>query len=335
MMNDSSFDLLALGRVGVDLYPQQDGPLEQVRTFAKSLGGSAANVAVAAARLGRRVALVSKVGDDPFGRYLRSALTDFGVDTRFVGTSSEYKTPLTFAELDPREEPGLEFYREPVAPDLTLESAELDRQAIENAAVLWVTGTGFSLDPSREATMQALRWRRAAPKASDGRAARVTVFDLDWRAHFWRDPGLAAQRYAAVVPLADVVIGNRAEVSVALHGSDRPLPDFDADAAADELLARGVQIAVVKLGADGVLVATASHRHTVPPVTVDVVCGLGAGDAFGGAFVHGLLAGWPLERTARFANAAGAYVAGRLACADEMPRAEEVEAILTSEEATT
>jgi len=210
-----------------------------------------------------------------------------------------------------------------MAPDLTIEVADLDEHAVSHARVFWVTGTGFSAEPSRDTTMAALQMRAAArPETS------YTVFDLDWRPHFWADPAAATQRYAEVVPLVDVVIGNRAEVSVALHGTDQPPADFDADVAASELLERGVRIAVVKLGADGVLVATAQQRAVVAPVPVTVVCGLGAGDAFGGAFVHGLLADWPLEETARFANAAGAYVAGKLACADEMPTEQQVRELL-------
>ena len=129
---------------------------------------------------------------------------------------------------------------------------------------------------------------------------------------FWaegEDPG-AWER--AALAHATVAVGNREEVEVAVGTRD-------PDAAAEALLELGVQLAVVKRGPEGTLARTREERVEVPAVPVDVVCGLGAGDAFGGALVHGLLAGWPLERTIRLANAAGAHVAGQLACADAMP----------------
>ncbi len=299
------YDLITMGRVGVDLYPEQIGvPLAQVRTFAKSLGGSPTNVAVAAARLGARAAVITKVGDDPFGPYIRDALRGFGVDDAFVGTHPVLRTPVVFCEIFPPDDFPLLFYREPQAPDMTLTPDELDRAAIREARVFWTTGTGLSAEPSRAATLAALELR------SEVRG--VTVHDLDHRPMFWaegEDPG-AWER--AALAHATVAVGNREEVAVAVGTRD-------PDAAAEALLELGVQLAVVKRGPEGTLARTREERVEVPAVPVDVVCGLGAGDAFGGALVHGLLAGWPLERTIRLANAAGAHVAGQLACADAMP----------------
>jgi 5-dehydro-2-deoxygluconokinase len=125
-----SFELVTMGRIGVDLYPEQIGvPLDQVRTFRKMLGGTATNVAVAAARLGRRTAVITKVGDDPFGRYIRGALEGFGVDPGFVGTDPDLRTPLAFCEIHPPDDFPLLFYREPSAPDLQLRAALLDTSA--------------------------------------------------------------------------------------------------------------------------------------------------------------------------------------------------------------
>ena len=122
-------DLITMGRVGVDLYPEQIGvPLAEVRTFAKSLGGSATNVAVAAARLGLRSAVITKVGDDPFGPYVRGALRGFGVDDRFVGTHPTLRTPVVFCEIHPPDHFPLLFYREPTAPDMTLAAEALEWQ---------------------------------------------------------------------------------------------------------------------------------------------------------------------------------------------------------------
>lgn len=320
-------DLLAIGRIGVDLYPEQVGPLADVRTFAKSLGGSAANVAVAAARLGRSVALATRVGDDRLGRYLVRALEQFGVDAELVSSHPTLKTPLVIAELDPPEDPSLDFYRAPSAPDLELTRAQLvDADAgriLRAARVVWLTGTGLSAEPSRGATL-------AAGSVARHHGQGEVVFDLDWRPQLWADPFEAPAAYAELLQHATVVVGNRTEVAVALGEDPDAGAVIDPEEAARALLERGARLAVVKLGADGVLMATGVGMYRVEPIEVDVVCGLGAGDAFGGALVHGLLSGWDPVEIGRFANAAGAYVAGQLACADAMPTVDQVEALLDS-----
>lgn len=317
MTSAASYDVVTMGRAGVDVYPHQVGVgLEDVVSFGKYLGGSAANVAVAAARYGRRTALVSRVGEDPFGRFVCRALRGFGVDDQFVQTVRDLATPVTFCEIFPPDDFPLYFYgRTPVAPDLMLRAEEMTGRvadAIRSAGVFWVTGTGLSTEPSREATMAALdvRGRRGS-----------TVFDLDYRPTFWASRDTARAAYAAALPLVSVAVGNLDECDVAV-GEREP------DAAAKALRAAGVDLAVVKQGPAGVRGDGAHGCVEVPPRSVEVVNGLGAGDAFGGALCHGLLAGWGLQRTLGFANAAGALVASRLACADAMPTVEEVEELL-------
>ena len=303
-------DLITIGRVGVDLYPEQIGvPLAEVRTFAKSLGGSATNVAVAAARLGARAAVITKVGDDPFGPYVRAALRGFAVDDRWVGTHPTLRTPVVFCEVFPPDDFPLLFYREPTAPDMTLSVDELDLDAIRAARVFWTTGTGLSAEPSRAATLTAL-------EAHPG----ITVHDLDHRPVFWNEHSEAGRWAREALRHATVTVGNRDEVAVATGTRD-------PHAASAALLELGVEVAIVKRGPEGVLARTRDELVEVEPVQVDVVNGLGAGDAFGGALVHGLLNEWPLERTLRLANAAGAYVAARLACADAMPALEDIEEV--------
>ncbi|MBM7089436.1 5-dehydro-2-deoxygluconokinase [Streptomyces sp. NPDC056956] len=315
------FDLITMGRIGVDLYPLQTGvPLPKVETFGKFLGGSAANVAVAAARLGRSTALVSRTGDDPFGTYLHEALKDFGVDDRWVTPVAAYPTPVTFCEIFPPDDFPLYFYRRPKAPDLEIHAEELDLAAVRAAGIFWVTGTGLSEEPSRSATLAALEAR-----AKSG----PTVFDLDWRPMFWRDPDEARPYYREALRHTTVAVGNLDECEVAT-GEREP------NACAEALLAAGVELAVVKQGPQGVLaVHRDGTRAEVPPVPVEVVNGLGAGDAFGGSLCHGLLAGWDLEKTMRHANAAGALVASRLACSSAMPTAPEVADLLARTESPT
>jgi 5-dehydro-2-deoxygluconokinase len=297
----------------VDVYPQQVGvPLEDVTSFGKYLGGSPTNVAVAAARHGHRSAVITRVGDDPFGRFVHRALQGFGVDDRYVTAVEGLPTPVTFCEIFPPDDFPLYFYRLPTAPDLQIRAEELDLDAIRGADIFWVTGTGLSEEPSRSATMAALAARRGHG---------TTVLDLDYRPMFWASRDEAHTHIHAALDLVDVALGNLEECEVATG-------ERDPDKAAAALLGAGVSFAVVKQGPAGVLGVRGAESVVVPPVPVDVVNGLGAGDAFGGALCHGLLSGWDVERVLRFANAAGAVVAGRLACADAMPTTEELEAVL-------
>ncbi|RFA07392.1 5-dehydro-2-deoxygluconokinase [Subtercola boreus] len=306
-------DVLAFGRLGVDIYPLQDGVgLEDVSTFGKYLGGSAANVAVAAARHGRSVSLISRVGDDPFGRYLLRELDRLGVGTDFVAVDPELPTPVTFCEIFPPDDFPLYFYRQPKAPDLNVEANDIDLDAVRAATIFWFTATGLSQEPSRGAHLAALEARQRAS---------TTIFDLDYRPMFWGDAETASTHVAEALAFATVAVGNREECEIAV-GETEPRR------AASALLERGVELAIVKQGPKGVLAMTRSETVEVPPHPVDVVNGLGAGDAFGGALCHGLLSGWDLETILRFANVAGAIVASRRECSTAMPTTREIDDIL-------
>lgn len=317
----SPFDVITMGRIGVDIYPLQTGVgLAQVESFGKYLGGTASNVAVASSRLGRRSAVITRTGNDPFGDYLHQELRGFGVDDRWVTPVARYPTPVTFCEMFPPDNFPLYFYREPKAPDLEIHPEELDFQAIADARIFWMTGTGLADEPSRSATLQALRHR-----AKRG----TTVFDLDWRPMFWpaheADHATARHWYEQALPHVTVAVGN-------LDECERAVGTRDPEGAAQALLDAGVELAVVKQGPEGVLARTRDERALAPPVPVEVVNGLGAGDAFGGALCHGLLSEWTVERTMRFANAAGALVASRLACSSAMPYEQEVDDLLMTQD---
>ncbi|MEU4235409.1 5-dehydro-2-deoxygluconokinase [Nonomuraea sp. NPDC026600] len=307
--SEEPFDLITMGRVGVDLYPGQLATsLADVTTFRKMLGGSPTNVAVAAARLGLRSAVITKVGADAFGVFVRQALDAFGVDSAWVTQHHELRTPLTFCEIFPPDHFPLLFYRQPTAPDMTLSVEDLPLTEIATARILWTTGTGLADEPSRTATLAALQARPANA---------ITIHDLDFRPSLWPNPAEAGRWGRLALEKATIAIGNREEVATVV--GDRP-----AEEAARALLDLGVDLAVVKLGERGVLAASHHQTVIVPPTPVKTLNGLGAGDAFGGAFCHGRLAGWPLEQLLGFANAAGALVASRLGCADDMPTETEV-----------
>ena len=306
-----------MGRTGVDIYPLQHGVgLEDVTTFQKFLGGSATNVAVAAARYGRRAALITRTGRDAFGRYVRAEAARLGVDPAFITEVDGPPTPVTFCEVFPPDDFPLYFYRYPIAPDLLIEADELPREAIEQAGIFWSTVTGLSQEPSRSAHFAAwqIRGRR-----------QHTILDLDYRPMFWPHPDEASAQVGKALEHVTVAVGNREECEVAVG-------ETDPQRAADALLERGVEIAVVKQGPKGVLAATRGERVEVPPFPVEVVNGLGAGDAFGGALCHGLLAGWDLRRILEFANVAGAIVASKLECSTAMPTEGQVQEHLATRE---
>ncbi len=309
----AAFDVVTMGRVGVDLYPLQDNVgLEDVETFGKYLGGSATNVAVAAARHGRSSAVITRTGNDAFGTFVHKALKEFNVSDEFVSGVEGLNTPLAFCEMYPPDHFPLLFYRLPSAPDLQIRADELDLDAIRDAGVFWSTVTGLSEEPSRSAHHTALEARARRP---------LTVLDLDYRPMFWSDPATATAEVRRVLPQVTVAVGNKEECEIAV-GETEPRR------AAEALLDAGVEIAIVKQGPKGVLGMTRDTVVEVPPTPVSVINGLGAGDGFGGALCHGLLSGWDLETILRFANAAGAIVATRRECSTAMPTTDEVEALL-------
>ncbi|WP_338401743.1 5-dehydro-2-deoxygluconokinase [Flaviflexus huanghaiensis] len=301
-------DVLTMGRCGVDIYPLQTGlGLEEVTTFGKFLGGSPTNVAVAAARLGHSAATVTGVGNDPFGRFVRSDMRRLGVSDEYV-IVTDLNTPVVFCEIFPPDNFPLYFYRQPSAPDLQLTAADIPEHAVRDAKVFLISGTGLSEEPSRSAHHHALKVRGGA---------RWTIADLDYRPMFWESPETASREISAVLERVNVAVGNLEECEVAV-GESEP------DRAADALLDRGIDLAIVKQGPRGTLAKTADERVDIPVMPVDVVNGLGAGDAFGGSLAHGLIMGWDLARTIEFASAAGAIVASRLECSTAMPYENEV-----------
>ncbi|MFN8084195.1 MAG: 5-dehydro-2-deoxygluconokinase [Dermatophilaceae bacterium] len=312
-MTPRRYDVVSIGRVGVDLYPLQTGVgLEDVETFGKYLGGSAGNVAVAAAQYHHSAALISRVGDDPFGRFVTRSLGELGVDPVFVGTDPSLPTPVTFCEIFPPDHFPLYFYRYPQAPDLRVSPEEIPPVTVAESRVFWMTLTGLSAEPSR--TAHATAWQLRGRQ-------QHTILDLDYRPMFWRTEDDATRAAEAALEASTVAIGNLQECGVAVG-------ETDPHRAGRALLDRGVSLAIVKQGPRGVFAMTAEEQVDVPAVPVEVVNGLGAGDAFGGAVCHGLLMAWALEETIRFASAAGALVASRRECATAMPDEAQVRAVL-------
>ena len=287
-----------LGRVGIDLYPNQlETPLSEVRTYTRFVGGFAGNVATGLARLGVRTAIVSRVGDDGHGEFIREWLAANAVDVRFLRTDPYWLTPPTFCEVWPPDRFPLTFYRRPTAPDWQLSFEDFDLEEVAGAPLLYATGTGLAQSPSRETTLAALEAHRG-----------TTVFDLDWRPTLWDRPEEYPALVAEAAAAADVVIGNEEEV--------------------DAAEVRDVPRLVLKRGESGATIYEGGEETDVPGFPVDVVNGLGAGDAFAAAVGHGLLRGLSLVEAVRRGTAAGALVAAQLACSEAMPRLDALEAAL-------
>jgi 5-dehydro-2-deoxygluconokinase len=310
-------EVICVGRISVDLYALEknvgfDGP----QSFTKSVGGSPTNVAVAAARLGRHAAIVTKVGSDGLGAFALNQLVKWGVDVDHVGVDPHGQTPLALTALNPAESPQVAFYRGNAAPDTTLLAADLPAEEVQTCGVFWISHGALAQGTTASAAMTWVELR--------GRAGH-TVLDLDYRPALWPDLETSRRMSLKAIGFSTVVIGNLDECEMALGTRD-------PKGAATALLSAGVELAVIKLGSGGVYLATAEGRWKVDPIPVNVVSGLGAGDAFGGALVHGLLSGWAPDVIGQFANAAGALVASRLECAEAMPTLVELETMFTTTE---
>jgi len=297
-------DAAVLGRVGIDLYPRKlRTPLREIRTYTRYVGGFAGNVSTGLARLGIRPAIVSRVGDDGHGEFVRDFLAAEGVDVRYLGVDPDWFTPPTFCEIWPPDDFPLLFYRRPTAPDWQLSPQDFDRDEVASARVLYVTGTGLAQSPSRETTLAALRGHRG-----------TSILDLDWRATLWDDPAAYPPLAHEAAAAADVVVGNEDEIAAA--------------GGLDALLELGPEALIVKRGGDGATLFQNGERTDVSGVPVDVVNGLGAGDAFAAGLGYAIVRGLGILEGVRLGNTAGAIVATRVACSEAMPTLDELEGAL-------
>jgi 5-dehydro-2-deoxygluconokinase len=315
-------DLVAIGRVSVDLYGQQLGSrLEDVASFAKGVGGCPANVAIGAARLGLKSALITRVGDESMGRFVREQLEREGVDTRAVQVDRERLTPLVLLSVQDRDTFPLIFYRENCA-DSALSVADIDAGLIASARALLVTGTHFSLAGGARAQRKAIEIARA-------HGGKV-VLDVDYRPNLWGigGHGAGASRYArsarvtealsAVLPECDLIAGTEEELHIAAGREDTL-------AAVRHIRERSGAVIVCKRGAQGCVVFAGRVPDRIedalvaPGMDVEVYNVLGAGDAFLAGFLLGYLRDQPHERSARYANACGALAVSRLLCSSEFP----------------
>jgi len=303
----STTEVVVMGRLGADIYPTElRTSLRHQRNFIRYVGGFAGNVCTGLARLQVGTAIVSKVGNDGHGEFIRDFLSREGVDVGWLGIDHTLNTPVVFCEIWPPDRFPLLFYRTPTCPDWELTTEDFDVDTAADAPILVVSGTGLARENSLKAHMAALELHR-----------HTTIVDLDYRPTFWPSPRVYAAAVRDVLPLADVVLGNEDEVRAAT-GLDDPRQGIA------ELRAAGPRVLILKRGGEGAVLFDGDRVRELPPVRMDVVNGLGAGDAFLAAVTHGILRGIDLATAVRRANWAGALVASQVACSEAMPYLEDV-----------
>jgi 5-dehydro-2-deoxygluconokinase len=324
-----TFDLICLGRAAVDLYGQQlGGRLEDVQSFAKYLGGSSANLAAGTARLGLRSSMLTRVGDEQMGRFVREALAREGVDVGHVRTDPDRLTGMVVLGIEgPGAYPHI-FFRERCA-DMGVCVDDFDERYIASSRALSVTGTHLSTESTRAAVEQAFRWARAN--------GTRTILDIDYRPVLWKltSAGEGAARYVesprvtaalqALLPMCDLVVGTEEEIRIAGGAADVA----SALSAIRKLTQAPI---VVKSGAAGCRIvegnATLESGIDVPGFAVEVLNTLGAGDAFLSGLLFGWLNGHSLQDSARLGNGCGALVVSRHGCTPAMPSGTELQEFL-------
>jgi 5-dehydro-2-deoxygluconokinase len=303
----SASEVVVMGRLSADIYPTElRTSLRHQRSFIRYVGGFAGNVCTGLSRLQVGTAIVSKVGNDGHGEFIRDFLSREGVDVGWLGIDHTLNTPVVFCEIWPPDRFPLLFYRTPTCPDWEMTTDDFDVDAAADAPILLVSGTGLARENSLKAHMAALELHR-----------HTTIFDLDYRPMFWPGPRVYGAAVQDVLPLADIVLGNEDEVRAAT-GLD------DARQGIAALRAAGPRVLILKRGGEGAALFDGDRVLEVPPVRMEVVNGLGAGDAFLAAVTHGILRGIDLTTAVRRANWAGAFVASQVACSEAMPYLKDV-----------
>lgn len=316
----AALDLLCMGRSSIDLYAHEIGvPIASVKSFDAYVGGCPTNVAVGTRRLGVRSGLLTGVGTDQVGDFVLHFLEREGVDVSAVPRFRERRTSAALLTIQPPDRFPLTFYRDNCA-DIGLTIDHVRESPATTSTLLFVTGTGLSEDPSRTATLFAAESARAA--------GNRVILDVDYRSGLWASEDAFGANVRALARHAHIAIGTEEELRAATNRSN-------VDDACKRMLETGIELLVLKRGAEGARVFTPGARsEDVEPFRITVMNVLGAGDAFASGFIYGYLQGWPASKAARLGNATGAIVVTRHGCANFMPTIPEVREFLDAQHAT-
>ena len=325
-----TYDSLHMGRSSIDLYSNDIGvPFVDIQSYAAYVGGSPANISVGARRLGLKTALLTAVGDDPVGDFILHFLNNEGVDASFIPRKPEHRTSAVVLGIEPPDKFPLVYYRDNCA-DINLTIDDALAAPLDDCRVFQFAGTNLSLEPSRSATLFAAELAR--------QAGATIVFDVDFRPDQWHDVRAFGVVTRSALRLVDVVIGTEDEINAAMLSDVSQMrvshsQVSDTKVAGDTrsgiafMLGLGPQAVIEKIGPQGARVhLKGGEVIDVPGFPVEVTNILGAGDAFGGGFIYGLVKGWGWYKSARLGNACGAIVVTEHGCANFMPTLPEVEA---------
>ena len=318
----AELDVITVGRCSVDLYGQQIGSrLEDIASFAKSVGGCPSNIAIGTARLGLKSAVITRVGDEQMGRYVREQMTREGVATGGIVTDPQRLTSLVLLSVENDKTFPLIFYRDNCA-DSALCEADIDEKFVASSAALLVTGTHFARPLNDAAQRKAMKIAKAN--------GRKICLDIDYRPNLWglAGHGSGEERYIksdkvsehikTVLPDCDLIVGTEEEVHIAAGSEDtlEALKTIRSLSSATIVLKRGPMGCVVYPAAIPNRLEDGIVGQGFP---IEVYNVLGAGDAFFSGFLRGWLKNEPLETCATYANACGAFAVSRLLCSPEIP----------------
>jgi 5-dehydro-2-deoxygluconokinase len=328
MSEEPEYDLLAMGRCSIDLYSNDIGvPFVDIQSFSAYVGGSSTNIVVGAQRLGLRTCLLTGVGNDLTGDFIINFLKNEGVEVQYIAHKPGARTSAVLLGVEPPDRFPLVFYRDNAA-DSQLTIDDVCAAPLQTCRVFEFGGTNLSREPSRSSTFYAVEQAR--------RSGAKILMDLDFRFDQWHDPRAFGLAVRSILPQVDFVLGTEEEIKAAMlvdvsqvHISysqiSAPEVSGDLDSAILKILELKPSLVAVKRGAKGCsLYQPGVERIDVPGYPVQVLNVLGAGDAFASGITYGYVRGWDWVRTARLANACGAMVVARHACANDMPRLVEV-----------
>ena len=326
-MGEKKYDIITFGRSSIDLYSQNIGtPFNDIKGFDAFVGGSPLNIAVACARLGVNASLLTAVGNDKVGEFIINFLEEENVNTHCIPVKNNARSSAVVLGIEPPDKFPLVYYRDNAA-DSQVTIDDVQNANIKDYKVLLINGTALNIEPSRSATFYATEV--ALNNNVD------VVLDLDFRADQWHDYRAFGLTVRAILPRVKVAIGTEEEIlaatmndtsQVTITDQQISAPEIkgDIDASIARLLSSGIEILIVKRGKDGASIYKKDgNRQDVPGFPVEVLNVLGAGDAFAGGFLYGLLQGWDLYKSCRMGNASGAQVVTKKGCANFMPTLEE------------
>lgn len=328
MNNSKKYDLLTIGRSSIDLYSANVGsPFTAIKSFNAFVGGCPTNIAVGATRLGLHCAILTGVGNDQVGAFIKNFLQKENVVTDFIPTIAGTRSSAVILGIEPPDKFPLVYYRDNCA-DIHLDIDHVHAIPFNDCKAAIFSGTAFSKEPSRTAMFYALE--RATKNGV------TKLLDLDFRADQWNDPRAFGIVIRTILPQFNIVIGTEEEIlaanltdssQVSIKHQQISAPEIkgNMDKAIQNIIDTGIDTLIVKRGKDGASIFEKGKAEVkVPGFPVEVLNVLGAGDAFAGGFSYGYLNGWDLYKSVRMGNACGAIIVTREGCANFMPTLEEV-----------